>query len=254
VVRYTASGAAVLFGAEAIENVDNLENTTLAKWFKLHMHPETMRAKSQLTPPALPRGVTLKTIYADMLAYLYKHACVFIDGSSLDAVGRGSLCQRLKNNTVVILAIPNGWEDSQQAFLREAVVAAGILPFNHARERLQFVSESEASVHFAITYADITSWLRVGTTLAVCDAGGSTVDTTVYKCTAEAPNLQLEEVTASECVQAGSAFVDQEAERFLRDKLSSSRYGTPEVMESIVREFERKTVSGSIVPLRPNPD
>ena len=243
VVRYTSGGRAVQFGTEAVENIEGLDDTTLAKWFKLFLHPVAMRTKNHLTPPPLPRGVTLKTVYADMLAYLFKHARQFVDSSSLDAVGRGSLWTRLKSNFVIIMAIPNGWDDSQQAFLREAVVAAGILPFDHDHERLKFVSESEASVHFAINYTNIETWLREGTTFAVCDAGGSTVDTTVYKCVAAAPQLRLEEVTSSECVQAGSAFLDQEARRFLQQKLVGSRYGTSDIINVMVQEFERKTVS-----------
>ena len=242
VVRYTSGGRAVQFGTEAVDNIEGLDDTTLAKWFKLFLHPMAMRTQNHLTPPPLPRGVTLKTVYADMLAYLFKHARQFVDSSSLDALGRGSLWMRLKSNFVLVMAIPNGWDDSQQAFLREAVVSAGILPFDHDHERLKFVSESEASVHFAINYANIGTWLRKGTTFAVCDAGGSTVDTTVYKCVAEAPQLRLEEVTSSECVQAGSALLDHEAKQFLQYKLTGSKYGTPDMIDIMVQEFERKTV------------
>ena len=243
VVRYTSDGHPAQYGTEAVENVDGLENTTLAKWFKLHLHPAAMRTRNRLTPPHLPRNVSLKTVYADFLGYVFKHARQFADSSSLDAVGRGSLWTRLKDNCVIVMAIPNGWDDAQQAFLREAVVMAGILPFDHDRERLKFVSESEASVHFAIAYANIGSWLREGTTLAVCDAGGSTVDTTVYRCTSASPQLKLEEVTSSECVQAGSAFLDQEARLFLERKLKGTKYDTLEMINLMVHEFERKTVS-----------
>ena len=91
VVRYTADGRATRYGTEAIEILDGDENTTLAKWFKLHLHPAAMRTQNNLTPPALPRHVPLKTVYADFLAYVFKHARAFVDKSSLDAVGRGSL-------------------------------------------------------------------------------------------------------------------------------------------------------------------
>ncbi|KAH7096190.1 hypothetical protein BKA62DRAFT_720363 [Auriculariales sp. MPI-PUGE-AT-0066] len=241
IVRYNSVGQAVQFGTEAVENPDGLENTTVAKWFKLHLHPAAMRAENHLTPPALPHNVTLKTVYADFLGYLFTHSRKFLESSTLDATGGGSLWTRLQSNFVICLAIPNGWEDAQQAFLRDAVVAAGILPYNHDRESLQFVSESESSVHFAVMYASISNWLREGTLLGVLDAGGSTVDTTIYRCVSCAPLLRLEEVTSSECVQAGSAFVDQEAEKYLQNKLRGSRYGTPETIAAMVRAFERKT-------------
>ncbi|KAH7096188.1 hypothetical protein BKA62DRAFT_38331 [Auriculariales sp. MPI-PUGE-AT-0066] len=241
VVRYTSHGEAVQFGTEAVENLDDLENTSIAKWFKLHLHPKTMDAGNHLTPPPLPQGVSLKTVYADFLGYLFTHSRQFLDSSTLDATGRGSLWTRLKSNFVICLAIPNGWEDAEQAFLRNAVIAAGILPYNHDRERLKFVSESESSIHFAVKYAGISNWLREGTILGVLDAGGSTVDTTIYRCVSCVPQLRLEEVTSSECVQAGSAFVDQAAEQLLQSKLGDSRYGTADAISAMVREFERRT-------------
>lgn len=44
----------------------------------------------------------------------------------------------------------------------------------------------------------LTRDLQPGTTFAVCDAGGSTVDTTVYSVNSTGP-LRLEEVRASDC-------------------------------------------------------
>lgn len=87
--------------------------------------------------------------------------------------------------------------------MRDAFVMAGVLPRGHANDRLQFVTEAEASVHFALEHSDGDRWLTVGTNFSVLDAGGSTVDTTMYRCTALTPKLKLEEVTSSECVQAG---------------------------------------------------
>lgn len=132
-----------------------------------------------------------------------------------------------------MLAIPNGWDVVQQGFLRDAVVLAGILPEGYEPRRLQFVSEAEASVHFALQHSDGERWLRPGTNFLVLDAGGSTVDTTLYRCTAITPKLQLEEVTASECVQAGSVFVDRDAEKMLRLKLKESKVGTSPFSDGI---------------------
>ncbi|KAF8593068.1 hypothetical protein BDV93DRAFT_590255, partial [Ceratobasidium sp. AG-I] len=57
----------------------------------------------------------------------------------------------------------------------------------------------------------------VGDKLIVCDAGGSTVDTTLYKVTEKNP-LQLEEVKASDCIQAGGIFVDKNARSFFEGR------------------------------------
>lgn len=204
-----------------------------------------MRAENHLEPYPLPYGVALKIVYRDFLAYLFNHALKFWDTTALGVDTRGLRGTLLKSNYHIVMPIPNGWDNSQQGFLRDAAVAAGILPFEHAN-RLSFVSESESSVHFAIGYANAGSWLNSGTIFAVTDAGGSTVDTTIYKCVSSAPELKLEEITASECVQAGSALLDQAAEKLLKTKLRGSKYGLPGVIAAMVHEFERKTVSDKL--------
>ena len=76
---------------------------------------------------------------------------------------------------------------------------------------------------------------------AVVDAGGSTVDSTLYKCKKITPKLLLEEVCASECVQAGSVFIDRAARHMLVAKLHGSRYCDETYIQEILGEFERKT-------------
>jgi len=76
---------------------------------------------------------------------------------------------------------------------------------------------------------------------AVVDAGGSTIDSTLYACKETTPKLILEEVCASECVQAGSVFVDRAAEHMLKAKLQGSRYGSDVCIQGILGEFEKKT-------------
>ncbi len=50
-----------------------------------------------------------------------------------------------------IISHPNGWEGIQQKKLRRAAVCAGIIPDNDkGHERIHFVTEGEASLHFCI--------------------------------------------------------------------------------------------------------
>ena len=71
---------------------------------------------------------------------------------------------------------------------------------------------------------------------AVVDAGGSTVDSALFECNETTPKLILEEVCASECVQAGSVFIDRAAEHMLK-----SESGEDACTQGISGEFERKT-------------
>lgn len=232
---------AVAFGVEALEYGDE-EGTVLdlARWFKLHLHPSIMRSKTTLEIPPLPKDVTLKRVYADMIGFLFRHAVEFFTSSVPDG---DALWQRLKANFILILACPNGWDIVQHGFLRDAVILSDIIPRTSSTERIQFVSEAEASVHFALERTESSQWLHQSTNFAVLDAGGSTVDISLYRCTATAPKLALKEVTGSECVQAGSVFVDREAENFLRLKLKGSRFAEDEYISKMISEFEKKTVS-----------
>ena len=76
---------------------------------------------------------------------------------------------------------------------------------------------------------------------AVVDAGGSTVDSALYECKETTPKLILEEVCASECVQAGSVFIDRAAQHMLETKLQGSEFGDGECIQNILGEFEKKT-------------
>ena len=118
----------------------------------------------------------------------------------------------------------------------------GLLPAGFDDERLKFVTEGEASVHYALEFSNSSSWLKPGVVFAVCDAGGSTVDSTLYHCKASSPKLVLEEVKASECVQAGSVFVDRAAENMIKAKLAGSKFADDSYMHDMLSEFEKKTV------------
>src|SRR5258706_12365252 len=80
-----------------------------------------------------------------------------------------------------------------------------------------------------------------GVFFAVVYAGGSTVDSTLYECKETTPKLILEEVRVSECVQAGSVFVDRAAQLMLEAKLQGSRFAEEACIRGILGEFERKT-------------
>jgi len=146
--------------------------------------------------PTLPTGVTLKKIYKHYLKYLWDHAQNFFINNTVDGE---RIWNRLGDKSFIVLATPNGWDTTQQGFLRQAVIDAGIISKGQDEDRLSFVTEGEASVHYALHYSQSRGWMKEGGMFAVTDAGGSTVDSTLYRCKGVLPKLVLEEVCASEC-------------------------------------------------------
>jgi hypothetical protein len=148
--------------------------------------------------PPLPLGVSLTTVYADFLRYIFQHTQDFFQKNTPNGAG---IWNRLRSNIIIILAIPNGWDTTQQGFLRKVAIQAGLVSEDDADLRLEFVTESEASVHFALARTRTQTWLKRGSMFMVTDAGGSTVDSVLYECNGVTPKLLLQEVCASECVQ-----------------------------------------------------
>jgi hypothetical protein len=116
----------------------------------------------------------------------------------------------------IIMARPNGWGAREEGLLRTAAVAAGLSTTANSHRQIAFVSEAEASLQFCLSSTQLASslsvslismWfcleayqlLKLGMNLVICDAGGSTIDTTVYNVTAVEPLLELKEVKSSAC-------------------------------------------------------
>jgi hypothetical protein len=188
--------------------------------------------------PPLPAGLSITKIYADMLRWLVEHTKHFFRTHTIDGE---QIWQRLGSQVTIVLAIPNGWEVEQQHVLRQAMQMSGILPVNFDEDRLEFVTEGEASVHYALHHIRNTDWLAQDAMFALTDAGGSTVDSTLYVCKQATPSLQLEEACPSECVQAGSVFVDRAMQRILEERLVGSRFDSEEEIEEMIKIFEEVT-------------
>jgi hypothetical protein len=219
------NGEAKFCGAEAVDYLDDNEYE-IARWFKvgfiylnwwigllysvfeLHLHPESMKISDQ--PPAygstgstsfeipeLPKGVSLEKVYTDFIKYVYNAARNFFVNGTPNGF---NIWNRLRDSIIVVLCTPNGWDISQHTFLRKVAIRAGLVTESDADRRLEFITEGEASVHYALAHTKGVNWLSGGEMFMVTDAGGSTVDSTLYECKGTSP-LVLEEVCASECVQ-----------------------------------------------------
>ena len=148
--------------------------------------------------PPLPKGVTLEQVYITFLAYLFSAARNFFENNTPNGT---KIWKRLADQNVIILTTPNGWDTTQHLFLQEVTIGAKLVSRDQVTEQIEFVTEGEASVHYALARTHRQTWLKSGSLFAVVDAGGSTIDSTLYECKGLTPKLVLEEVHASECVQ-----------------------------------------------------
>ncbi|CAA7263111.1 unnamed protein product [Cyclocybe aegerita] len=80
-----------------------------------------------------------------------------------------------------VLSHPNGWEGAEQNQIRKAAVLAGLIPDNPSgHARITFVTEGEASLHFAIQQGVLVEAMEEGNAVVVVDAGGGTIDVSSY--------------------------------------------------------------------------
>lgn len=130
------------------------------------------------------------------MKYLMQHTQGFFERTTTNGV---EIWKRVRDTIIIVLATPNGWDIREQAILRKAATGASLVTKENAGQLLQFVTESEASVHYVLANNPV-EWLKRRGIFAVIDCGGSTVDTAVYRCASIDP-LRLEETCPSECLQ-----------------------------------------------------
>ncbi|QRV90319.1 heat shock protein 70 kDa 12A [Ceratobasidium sp. AG-Ba] len=171
--KVMAAGAAVT--TPATRHAAIKQQWKLVRYFKLQMHPPTMiQGKRFKNLEGLPGGVDVEKVYADMISYMLSHTREFINRRSTIPKW-----EQLTPGMILVIAHPNGWGLKEQNRLRRAVVLSGALGELEVRQRVCFVPEAEAAVHYVLW--EKSQELVPGDELIVCDAGGSTVDTTAYR-------------------------------------------------------------------------
>ncbi|KAF7362769.1 hypothetical protein MVEN_00626600 [Mycena venus] len=226
VVYYDRSGMVRACGAEALQEsvVEQAveERWEKAEWFKLHLRPSTGVSILPLSLPPLPRNKSALEVFADFLHYLFHCARSYITDSYPNG---GALWIGLEGNMEFVLTHPNGWEGKQQAKMRKAAIMAGLIPDTPSgHQRIRFVTEGEASLHFCIMNGLATDPLRLGNGVVIIDAGGGTVDISAYRKLTTPKGETFEEIAPPQCLFVGSIFVSNRAGEYLRTKLRGSRY------------------------------
>ncbi|KAK7472142.1 hypothetical protein VKT23_000264 [Stygiomarasmius scandens] len=237
IIYYGQDGSVKAVGAEAaregiLESVED-EGWILCEWFKLHLRPEKSRNDrvSQAIHP-LPPNKTAVAVFADFLRYLMECTKSFIIQSMPNGV---SFWESVEERIQFVLSHPNGWEGAQQSQMRRAAIQAGLIADSITdRERVQFVTEGEASLHYCLNNGCDASTDGI----IVVDAGGGTVDLSAYQRDSN-ELLMFKEIARPQCHFTGSIFVTNQARQYLQSKLANSRY--LEDIDHICRCFDKNT-------------
>ncbi|KAH6918429.1 hypothetical protein BKA70DRAFT_1087615 [Coprinopsis sp. MPI-PUGE-AT-0042] len=246
VIYYDRAGNAVAVGAEALREgvyeIAEEEGWSKAEWFKMHIRPrnEATTEVSARIPP-LPRNKTVVQVLADYLIYLFRCARDYIQVTH--ANGR-DLWNSVESDIEYVISHPNGWEGYQQSQMREAVVLAGFIPNTvEGHQRVSFVTEGEASLHFSIRNGLPDGAMQKGDGVVIVDAGGGTIDISTYSRKlqkgGQSGPINFEEIAAPQCFFFGAVFVSINARLFLEKFLEESDF--MDDLDHIVRCFDKTT-------------
>ncbi|GJN93743.1 hypothetical protein Rhopal_006800-T1 [Rhodotorula paludigena] len=202
----------VSWGLEA-KNATVTKGLIKCEWFKLLLSPESLRSgvPDPWLPP-LPVGKNVVDVIADFLRCIWRYAKRMITeeiGSVVDL-----------NAADVLLTVPAAWDAAACSLMRESAIRAGLVQSSRGgdvnwRDRLNIITEPEAGAIHASTLATLHH-LRPSQSFLLCDAGGGTVDTAVYKLMGQLSELEIAEMCVRSGANTGSLFVDLKFEELLR--------------------------------------
>ncbi|KAI6124651.1 hypothetical protein EV401DRAFT_1941077 [Pisolithus croceorrhizus] len=230
-------------GAEALQEhvIEQAEDDNWVKveWWKLHLRAKNLPSshiKDDDIPP-LPEGLDAVRVLSDFMKYLFHCTRTYI----VESHASGSdMWKSLEGHVEFVLTHPNGWEGRQQQQIRQAAKLAGLVPEGpDGQSRLHLLTEGEASLHFCVTtlFASDSFSTPIACTddydeedatpgyegIAILDAGGGTVDMSVYSMSLS-PSVSVEEQTNIWLGRLqGSVFVTLRAQQLLKSKLANSQ-------------------------------
>jgi hypothetical protein len=250
VLYYNTSGNARAIGAET-QRTHVIERAEAEGWmklefWKLHLQPEAAHSPaSYFSHPSLPRGKNVVEVLGDFMQYLLRCARTYIE----ESLPNGNRLWRLLENRIeFVLTHPNVWEGPQQRKIWLAAVLSGLVS-NTAEDmaRVHLLTEGEANLHYCIYQSILASDTLSQTPIAasdgqgivIIDAGNWTIDLSAYSMTLSP--LMIEKIAPAECRLQGYGFVTRRAHSLLQEKLSGSRFGTPEIIQQMTHIFDRST-------------
>ncbi|KAM0747875.1 hypothetical protein T439DRAFT_366092 [Meredithblackwellia eburnea MCA 4105] len=185
------------------------------EWFKLFLEPNVLRdgrSSSSARLPDLPYGKEPIDVIVDFLSVLWQYAKARITeeiGSVADLEAAD-----------VMLTVPAAWDAAGCDLMRTAAIRAGLVQSSRGgdknwRDRLRIITEPEAAAIHASTLSTLHK-LRASQSFIICDAGGGTVDTAVYKLIGQLSALEIAEMCARSGASCGSLFLDIRFEALIK--------------------------------------
>ncbi|KIL60590.1 hypothetical protein M378DRAFT_914269 [Amanita muscaria Koide BX008] len=236
IVCYSQDGTVVAAGAETDPETNDalaeMDDVITVEWFKLHLRPPHLAPSQEFVLQKLrsfPKNKTPVQVFGDLLRYLFQSTKKYIMDSDSDLSW-----DSVETNMYFVLSHPNGWEGKQQSQMRKAAIAAGLVDKSEASERISFVSEGEASLHFCLKKHPNLHNERDG--ILIVDCGGGTIDVSAY---AQTIKGRFKEITPPACIFQGSIFVTCRAKEYLKQKLRNSKYGSEDEIEALSSTFDK---------------
>ncbi|KAJ2928088.1 hypothetical protein H1R20_g9021, partial [Candolleomyces eurysporus] len=195
---------------EGIYEIATDEGWVKSEWFKLHIRSKRAtrtddNIKDKLPP--LPPSKTVIHLLSDFMRYLFKCAKDYIQDTH--ANGR-DLWESVEKDIDYVISHPNGWEGYQQTQMCEAAVMAGLISDSERdkERRITFLTEGEASLHYAIRNGLPSGALENGEGVVIVDAGGGTVDVSAYRKQPDSGKDRFEEIAVPQSLLAQSNYLE----------------------------------------------
>lgn len=215
------------YPARAVMMTPNAKKHLLLSKFKLQLDDQ----QEYIEP--LPLGIKPLDAISDYLSKFHSHVvkeAMKNFGSTYD-----------QNHIQYCLTVPAMWSDRAKHVMRLAAVRAGMIKEEDPAHRLIIVSEPEAAAMYCQSKGDQFN-LQKHDRFLICDAGGGTVDLIVFEVVDVNPETgirSLREVTRGHGASCGSAFLDANMEKLLREKfqrypLTPMGWGT--IMDTFVNQ------------------
>jgi molecular chaperone DnaK (HSP70) len=169
-----------------------------------------------------------RRLIADYLRHVDLYVKKIIEKQNPNAVQEHCYC----------ITVPAMWDDKAKSIMREAAIEAGMIKATDEPERLILTSEPEAAALECERAHVKGAGIQDHETIIICDAGGGTIDLTVYQVSIEGEKKYFEELTRGHGKSCGSSYIDDLAKLWIRGHLDQCTQRFSEnALDTMVKNF-----------------